>query len=97
MPTAEVNVLALRKGPETFVCLWTDNNRLAAMAALGSWALTEELNFDEADYRILARHIESTKHGPTTTQGGERGKETGMGTDPGPPTDQASWRWRRRF
>ncbi|MFH0851235.1 MAG: hypothetical protein V1876_00600 [Candidatus Peregrinibacteria bacterium] len=59
----DINVLALVKGTERFVFLYTDANRAKALRVLGKYASDPEINFSWYDAAVLSQKIrsESTK------------------------------------
>lgn len=54
---SDINVLALVKGEEKYVVLFTDANRAAALRSLGVWASTYDLSFNWRDAAWLAKRI----------------------------------------
>lgn len=60
----DVNVLALVKGEERYLFLYTDSQQAEALRALGRHASNPELSFTWYDAAVLSRRIrnESKKH-----------------------------------
>lgn len=52
-----VNVLALVKGKERYVFLFTDENRQEALKTLGRFAINPELSFTWYDAAVLSQKI----------------------------------------
>ena len=55
--TQEINVLALVKGDQRYVFLFTDENRGETLRTLGRFASNSELNFSWYDAAILSQRI----------------------------------------
>ena len=53
----EVNVLALVKGEERYVFLYTDQNRAGVLRVLGKFAANPELSFTWYDAAVLSQRI----------------------------------------
>lgn len=58
-PSLDVNVLTLRKGAHTWMLMYLDRDRPAALSQLGRWASSPELNFTWFDAAVLAQKIRS--------------------------------------
>lgn len=59
----EVNVLALVKGTERYVFLYTDNHRADTLRTLGRYASDPELSFNWYDAALLSQKIRQDTQG----------------------------------
>lgn len=59
----EVNVLALVKGEERYVFLYTDQYRSQVLRTLGSFASNPELSFTWYDAAVLSQRIRAGEQG----------------------------------
>ncbi len=55
--TEEINVLALVKGEERYVFLFSDNRRAEALRTLGRFASNPELSFTWYDAAVLSQKV----------------------------------------
>ena len=53
----DINVLALVKGSEKYIFLYTDSNRSKALRVLGRYASDPELSFSWYDAAVLSQKI----------------------------------------
>ncbi len=53
----DVNVLALVKGEERFIFLYTDSNKSETLRALGRFASDPEINFSWYDAAVLSQRL----------------------------------------
>ncbi len=60
----DVNVLALVKGEERFIFLYTDNNKSETLRTLGRFASDPEINFSWYDAAVLSQRLRQDQ--PTT-------------------------------
>ncbi|MFP6673535.1 MAG: hypothetical protein VB878_00520 [Pirellulaceae bacterium] len=56
----DINVLALVKGSERYIFLFTDDNRGEALRTLGRYASDPELTFSWYDAAVLSQKIRQT-------------------------------------
>jgi hypothetical protein len=53
----DVNVLALVKGEERFIFMYTDNNKSETLRTLGRFASDPEINFSWYDAAVLSQRL----------------------------------------
>ncbi len=53
----EINVLALMKGDERYVFLYSDDNRVETLRTLGRYAANPELSFTWYDAAVMSKKI----------------------------------------
>lgn len=58
-----LNVIALARGPETYIITWTDGQYGAALRTIGRWAADPELSLTWMDACELAERMLSTMRG----------------------------------
>jgi hypothetical protein len=58
--TTDINVLALVKGEERYIFLFSDENRSEALRTLGRFASNPDLSFTWYDAAILSQRIRQT-------------------------------------
>lgn len=64
--TQDTNVLALVKGDERYILLFSDDNRAEALRTLGRWASNPDLSFTWYDAAVLSQRIrKQTEFRPT--------------------------------
>lgn len=63
----DINVLALVKGEERYIFLFTDENRGEALRTLGRYASDPELTFTWYDAAVLSQKIRQTAPADKTT------------------------------
>lgn len=61
----EINILALAKGEERYLFLFSDSQRAEALRMLGRHASNPELSFSWYDAAVLGQQIRSTSASPT--------------------------------
>jgi len=57
----DVNVLALVKGEERFIFLYTDSNKAETLRTLGRYASDPEINFSWYDAAVLSQKLRQNK------------------------------------
>ncbi|MDP2741412.1 MAG: hypothetical protein Q8O66_01840 [bacterium] len=61
MLNADINVIALVKGRERYVFLYTDENCQKALSTLGRFVSNQELSFNCYDAAVLSQKIRQTR------------------------------------
>lgn len=60
----DINVLALVKGDERYVFLFTDEHRSEILRTLGNFAKNSELSFSWYDAAVLSQRVRQSADGP---------------------------------
>jgi hypothetical protein len=69
--TQEINVLALVKGAERYVFLFTDEHKAEVLRTLGRFASNPELSFTWYDAAVLSQRLRQESHVQAEVRGGE--------------------------
>jgi len=77
----DVNVLALVKGEERFIFLYTDSNKSETLRTLGRFASDPELNFTWYDAAVLSQQLRQRQATSSETREELRVPNTGQAWD----------------
>ena len=88
--STEINVLALVKGDERYVFLFTDDNRTEALRQLGRYAANPELSFTWYDAAVMSQKIRQTAQGDAILRFAIEGRFV---LQRPPPTDSDGLDW----
>ena len=69
--TQEINVLALVKGVERYVFLYSDEHKSEVLRTLGRFASNPELSFTWYDAAVLSQRIRQESHAKAEVPTGE--------------------------
>jgi len=58
---ADRNVIALVKGVERYIFIFTDENRVEVLRQLGRFAMNPELSFDWYDAAVLSQKVRACR------------------------------------
>lgn len=77
----DVNVLALVKGEERFIFLYTDQNKAETLRTLGRYASDPEINFSWYDAAVLSQKLRQNQTAASSSRINRAVQQSGQSWD----------------